>query len=312
MLKIFIAVALAASLQGQVLNDAAAAFLGPIESTSMHRGITEQNQEARDDPPLSDGIQSGKVKLPGPHQDAMISTVGFPKLIFQHVIPGSKVVAKPITDRAQRVVVRIVDTYPHGSDFRYDIEYKGLEPGKYDVAEYLMREDNSAVQIPSINVEVQTLLPAGQVLPYQLPAVKSRFRSFYLPGLLLGGAAWIAGLLMILFYGRGKNKRPETQRKKLTVADRIRPLVDAAIAGELSEQEKAELERVLSGFWSKKLRLSHLSAHDLREQLRSHPEASVMLTQIDAWLHRPANDPANRVDVNEILQPYQSMNFEEV
>jgi len=244
--------------------------------------------------------------------DARVSTIGFPKLIFQHVIPGSKVVAKPITDRTLPLIIRIVDTYPHGTDFRYDIEYKGLEPGSYDIGEYLQREDGTETPIPSINIEVRSLLGSGQVEPYVLPPVKSRYRSFYLPALLLGGAAWLAGLLLILFYGRGKSKRPSHLEQQLTVADRMRPLVNAAIAGELGVQEQAELERVLSAFWCKKLRLNHLGASDLREKLRTHPEASVMLNQIDCWLHRPASDPHNEVNVNEILKPYQTMNYEEV
>lgn len=241
-----------------------------------------------------------------------VSTVGFPQLIYQQVIPGSRVIAKPINDRSQAVVVRIIDTYPHGSDFRYDLEFRGLEKGRYDLADYLERADGSSEPIPPMQVRVDSLLGPGQVEPYVLPPVTSRFRSFYLPALLLGGAVWLVGLLTILFYGRGKNKRPSREQQQLTVADRMRPLVDAAIAGELGAQEQAELERVLSAFWSKKLRLNHLGASELREQLRNHPEASVMLNQLDSWLHRPSTDSLDQVDVNEILKPYQAMNYEEV
>ena len=265
--------------------------------------------------PGTENVQSinGNKTASGKDPNASkVSTVGFPKLIFQHVIPGSKVIAKPIADRTQPMVIRIVETYPHGSGFRYDIEYKGLDPGNYNLAEYLQREDGSGTPIPSLDVVVETLLGSGQVKPYELPPVKSRYRSYYLAALLVGSTVWLIGLLMILFYGRGKNKHPTKQEVPLTVADRMRPLVDAAIAGELDSQKQAELERVLSAFWSKKLRLNHLGASDLREKLRNHPEASVMLNQLDCWLHRPASDPQNYVDVNEILKPYQSMNYEEV
>jgi hypothetical protein len=240
--------------------------------------------------------------------ESLTSTVGFPKLLFQHKIAGTKVVAKPITGRTQPVIVRIVDTYPHGSDFRYDIEYKGLEPGTFDVAEYLERDDGSSQPIPSIEVQVFPILAKNEVLPYNLPRSRSQFRSYYLPLLLVVGAVWLAGLLMILFYGRGKTKHPSREQKQLTVADRMRPLIDAAIAGQLTTQQQAELERVLSGFWSKKLRLNHLSADELRQKLREHEEASLMLNQIDSWLHRPATDPTNAIDVNELLKPYQAIN----
>lgn len=268
-------------------------------------------------PAQSAVIPAPIVSAQGPHEndqqgqpasnDERTTSVGFPKLILQHVIPGPKVVAKPIANRAQPVIVRIVETYTHGSGFRYDIEYKALEPGSYDVADFLAREDGSETAIPEIAVNVYPILAADEVRPYILPLFKSPFRSYYLPLLLVIGAIWVAGLLMILFYGRGKTKRPISEQKQLTVAERMRPLIDAAIAGELTTQQQAELERVLTGFWSKKLRLNHLSADALRQKLREHAEASLMLNQIDYWLHRPATDPANAIDVNALLQPYQTI-----
>lgn len=263
----------------------------PAEQTSVDK-LNADNRMLTDD---------------GAAGESLTSTVGFPKLIFQHKITGTKVVAKPITDRTQPVIVRIVETYPHGSDFRYDIEYKGLEPGTFDVAEYLERDDGSIQPIPSIEVKVFPILAKNEVQPYKLPQSRSRFRSYYLPLLLVLGAVWLVGLLMILFYGRGKTKQPSREQKQLTVADRMRPLIDAAIAGQLTPQQQAELERVLSGFWSKKLRLNHLSADELRQKLREHEEASLMLNQIDSWLHRPATDPTNAIDVNELLKPYQAI-----
>jgi hypothetical protein len=117
---------------------------------------------------------------------------------------------------------------------------------------------------------------------------------------------------MILFYGRGKRKRPRHEKENLTVADRLRPLIDSAIAGKLDSRAQAELERVLSSFWSKKLRLTHLPADKLREHLRGHSEASQLLNQIDSWLHKPKSDPSNPINVNEILRPYQTMNYDDV
>lgn len=240
------------------------------------------------------------------------STVGFPRLIYQHVIPGSKVVAKPIVDRTQQVLVRIVDTYPHGTSFRYDIEYQGLEPGQYNIADYLAREDGSSESIPPINVEIRSLLGDGQVVPSDLPQIDSRFRNYYSPTLIGLGVVWVAGLIVILFFGRHRKKRIQAAARPRTVADRLRPLIDLAAAGELTSQQSAELERVLSAFWCKKLGLSELSANDLRERLRGHQEASRLLEQIDIWLHRPSTDRGEQVDVNEMLEPYRSMRDEEV
>ena len=281
------------------------------QDSSTQNSSTEKTAPANEAAEETGPTESPIIYKAAEDKSAFESTVGFPKLIFQHVIRGSKVVAKPITDPAQAMIIRIVETYPHGSDFRYDIEYKGLEPGKYNLADYLKRETGEEA-IPAIPVTIKSLLGPGQIKPGDPPTVSSEFRSYYLPMLLVAAAGWLGGLLMILFYGRGKTKRPESHQVKVTVADRMRPLIDAAVAGKLNSKEQAELERVLSSFWSKKLRLGHLPADQLRERLRNHPEASVMLNQIDSWLHRPATDQSNQVDVGKILEPYQSVNYEEI
>src|SRR5260370_19079993 len=58
-------------------------------------------------------------------QPRSTSTVGMPAKIEQLVLPGTELEAKPIEDRRAPVVVRIVNAYPHGSPFRYDIFYYG-------------------------------------------------------------------------------------------------------------------------------------------------------------------------------------------
>lgn len=274
-------------------------------------GETELSESTQADSAPAETSEATNIKSTD-HADQFESTIGFPKLIFQKVIEGPKLIAKPIRDKGQAVIVRIVDTYSHGEHFRYDIEYTGLEPGDYNIADFLAREDGSDAPIDAINVKVNSILGPGQVVPYELPPKRSRYGSYYLPIMLALGAAWVAGLLMILFYGRGKKRRPSAEEEKATVADRLKPLLDAAEAGELNSQQQAELERVLSSFWSKKLRLEHLSADQLREQLRNHNEASVLLDQIDTWIHKPGGHGSSQVDVNQILEPYRTMNYEEV
>ena len=165
------------------------------------------------------------------------STIGFPKRINQKVIKGSKLVAKPMRDKGQPIVVRIVDTYTHGDHFRYDIEYRGLEPGEYNIADFLIREDGSDTPVDPINVKVNSILGPGQVVPYRLPPKRNRYSSIYLPIMLALGAVWVGGLLIILFYGRGKKKRPSGEAKKVTVAERIEPLLDATATGKLDSQQ---------------------------------------------------------------------------
>ena len=71
--------------------------------------------------------------------------------------------SKPLDDRRAPVVLRIVDVYPHGTAFRYDLEYYGLEPGTFDLRDYLRRKDGSSTaDLPPIRGRrSQPLLAAG-------------------------------------------------------------------------------------------------------------------------------------------------------
>ena len=244
---------------------------------------------------------------PTAHETIKLTTsVGFPLRILQIKLAGSRLIAQPYNDRRVPAMARIIETFPHGSDFRYDIEFRGFEPGRFNVIDYLKREDDSELVATPLWVNVDPILAFDQVRPIPLPQNESQFRSYYTPTLFVGGVVWLSGLLAILFYGRGKLKKASVITKTTTPAEKMRPLVDAAIAGNLTAAQQAELERILSEFWSGKLNLGHLPADQLRSSLREHPEATKMLEQIDYWLHRPAGEATRPVDVNELLQPYQA------
>ena len=156
-----------------------------------------------------------------------------PARIDQLVLPGPELEARPIEDRRTPVVVRIVDAYPHGSAFRYDLVYYGLEPGRYDLKDYLRRKDGSPTKdLPAIPVAVEPVLPPGQIEPHPVALERSPFLGGYRLVVLLGGIAWSAGLLAILLLGRRRRAgAPAFASRPVTLADRLRPLVDAAMAG---------------------------------------------------------------------------------
>src|SRR5947209_3251476 len=99
-------------------------------------------------------------------EDRRAATVGMPARIDQVVLPGPELEVRPAEDRKAPVVLRILSTYPHGTAFRYDFVYYGLEPGTFDLKDYLRRKDGAPVgALPPLRVEVRSVLPPGQVLP---------------------------------------------------------------------------------------------------------------------------------------------------
>ena len=62
----------------------------------------------------------------------LLLTVGMPGRLDGVVLPGPELEAKPLTDKRAPVVLRVAAVYPHGTAFRYDLEYTGLEPGTFE------------------------------------------------------------------------------------------------------------------------------------------------------------------------------------
>ncbi len=130
--------------------------------------------------------------------------------------------------------------------------------------------------------------------------------------MLIGGVAWLLGLAAILLVRRGKRVASgEAAGRALTLADRLKPLVDEAVAGELGAGEQAELERLLIGYWRRRLKLEDAPPAKLITLLRNHDEAGPLLRRLEDWLHRPAGT-AGPVDVTALLKPYQAIAADEL
>jgi hypothetical protein len=232
-----------------------------------------------------------------------------PARIEQLVLPGPELEVTPIEDRRAPVVVRIAAVYPHGTAFRYDIVYYALEPGAFDLKDYLRRKDGSPkTEVPPLTVLVEPVLPPGQIEPHQLSRDASPALGGYRALAIALGLGWIAGLLAIALGGRRKARlAAAATAQPLTLADRLRSLVDAAMAGTLSQGQKAELERLLIGYWRKHLGLEQAEPARFMAILREHGEAGPLLRQIEDWLHRPPGEASRQVDVAGLLKPYQSI-----
>jgi hypothetical protein len=236
------------------------------------------------------------------------STVGMPARIDQLVLPGTELEVRPIDDRRAPFVVRIVNIYPHGSAFRYDIVYYGLEPGPFNLKDWLRRKDGSSTDdLPPIRVTIEALLPPGQLEPHRLALGTSPWLGGYRLLMVIGGLAWLGGLVVIALAGRRKRVDPlAAAGPVVTLADRLRPLVNSALAGELSAGQHAELERLLIGYWQRRLNLEQAAPAKLITLLRDHDEAGPLLRRLEDWLHRPAGT-AGPVDVAALLKPYQTI-----
>ena len=242
--------------------------------------------------------------------------VGIAGRFDQVVIPGSELEVVPHEDRRLPIRLRIVALYPHGTAFRYDLEYQGLQPGKFDLKDYLRRKDGSVpTDVPALPVNVVATLPPGHVEPNAPALSRSPVMGGYRIMQIVAGAAWCVGLLAILYYGFLRRKPvlvSEAAVAPKSLAERLKPLVDGAIAGHLSQPELARLERTLIAYWRRRLHLEDTEPDQAIAALRAHAEAGPLLEQLDAWLHIPVvagseKLPPQKVDPARLLAPYQHL-----
>ena len=239
-------------------------------------------------------------------------SVGVPGLIEQIVLPGSLLTHEKVNPSEADLVVRVIRSFPHGDSFRYDISYYGMESGEYDLSHYLIREDGSTTDdLPAIPVNVKSIIKSGQIKPNDLDIGMFGRVGGYFRMVVLGAFIWVAVLLAMIFLAREKKEAAVEQiSKKLSLADRLRPSIEAAISGNLPGEKHAELERMLFAFWQKRLKLTETEPSAAINQIRNNEESGPLIKQVEQWLHSPAQD--SNVDIAELLKPYQNISGTEL
>ncbi len=234
------------------------------------------------------------------------SPVGIPARLEEQVLAGSELVPAP-ADHDTPIVLRVLEVSPHGADLRYDLEYTGLEPGAFDLKDFLVRRDGSTLDgLPPLSVRIEGTLPEGQITPHDpTPADVPGFGG-HRRNLIVAGVLWVCGLFAILLVGRKRDARDTGPgRRPMSLAERLRPLVERGLAGELESAERAELERTLVTFWSARLDLADKTPEEALTTLYAHPEAGALLRSLEDWLHRPT--PPADLDLVTLLAPYAAL-----
>ncbi len=263
--------------------------------------------------PLATTVSFAAQQSPTPQEDGRAKTeviaktsVGLPAEIEQLVIPGGLLQVSPLENRNAPFVLRILQSYPHGTDHRYDLEFYALEPGRYNLSEFLQHADGNPAALADLWVEVESTLPAGQVLPETLDAEKPPALGGYRTAWILGSILWLGGLAAILLWLQPDVSLPtETIRPQLSLADRLRPLIEKASTGTLRGEEQALLERTCIAFWAERLKVSELPPGELIRFLKQHEKSGPFMNQLETWLHQPGQRLP--VDIEPWLAPYKGV-----
>ena len=216
--------------------------------------------------------------------------------------------AKAATDKAP-VTSRIVSAITDGDATLYDVRFIPQYSGRPDVRDSLERIDGLSLDdAPAAIVEVTSALPLDH------DGVLASATRFGLPSLggyrlaLIGlGALWVVPIGIAIVKRLTRQKPVELVAAPVfekTVADQLRPLIESAIAGQATIEDKAMLERLLIAFWREKLDLQGLAPIAAFAKMREDPEAGRFLAAIERWLHRRALSQNDLPDLTQLLKPY--------
>lgn len=226
---------------------------------------------------------------------------------------GEPLQAKLDQNLASPLLVRVTDQTPNaiGGEHQYRVDYIGGVAGTFDLRELITHRDGTpATELAPMNVTIVSELPAKFGTDLFTVSAKPMFaRSHYRLIIGLIAAIWIA-VPIFVFVRRAIHNRPAPlpppPAPAPTLADQLRPLVEAAMNQGLSIQDQARLELLLMAFWSEQRNLAALPPAQAIERLRSDPEASTILLAVEEWLHaRGGAAPQPTRDLSQLLDPYR-------
>lgn len=221
-----------------------------------------------------------------------------------HVRPQREVDA-PVSVRLQRV---------NELGGNYEARFIGNREGRFDLREYLEHADGTPPNdLPSMPVQVVSMLPKDQRSDlFDSTVYRPRIVGGYRIAWIIGGLIWIA-IPCILWGIRHWNKPPVApvipEIQEPTVAEQLRPLIEAAAHRPLSVAEKGRLELLLYHFWRERGALTQENMADSIRKLRTLPEAGELFRVVETWLHSNPDDTSidrSPEAILAILKPYQT------
>lgn len=235
--------------------------------------------------------------------------VGRSQEIKDVFLPGSELRVRKADGSKDPLVLRIVDVFPHGTaGFRYHFSWMPLEAGTYNLADYLERVDGSEKgELPPIPAEASAVLPPGPprfltAPPPVEPGFVGWYRKLFPWGVALWAALGVGGFARwFLKRRREALRRAAESPENLSLAQRLRPLLELALTRPLETREKAELERLLLSHGRERLGLQTAADPAVWRALRADPATSLWLNTLEGWLHRPASSAPSAEELRDLL-----------
>ena len=215
-------------------------------------------------------------------------------------IAGPRLSAVPFTP-GDALAVRIAEATPTADGFRYDIRYMAYGPGERDLRDFLVDPaQRPPTGLPPLLVKVDALLPedeSGKLFDTEPVAID--LQTNYRLKMTLIWCFWALLLVPLMLHGRHLRRSVLTPPPP-SVAERLRYLLEQAVQTDLSDEQHADLEKLLLIYWIDRLQLPPQSLVETLDQVRQHPTAGRQVNRVEAWLHQRAK-PGQRNVARELL-----------
>lgn len=194
--------------------------------------------------------------------------------------------------------------------FEYDIEYIGSREGLFDLRDVLEGADGSDLAdgaLPAVPIEIISNLEANA----STDVFVSSTSDFELVGgyqvvLIVVGICWVlVPIIIIARRAKPVIEEPAPVVTPPTLAEQLRPLVEAASDRSLTTAERGRLELLLYGYWSEILGLDETNRAVAVIALRKDERAGALLRSVEVWLHGRDAPTVTPSEISALLEPYR-------
>lgn len=223
---------------------------------------------------------------------------------------GPELVAEPSQDLSAPLLLRLDRDPVHPN--QYTARYIAAVGGEHDLRSLVCYRDGSpaADDLPPLIARVISSLPAGMETDlYDAADLDVTVSGGYKRALAIGAGLWLAAPIVVVIRRLMKPRRAEPELPPTpapTLADQLRPLVEAAAERELTVAERARLELLLYHDWRGRVAADAPDVATGVARVRQDPAARELIHAVEGWLHHPDHGSHDPDRLSELLSPYLS------
>ncbi len=204
------------------------------------------------------------------------------------------------------VNVRIAEVIEREGRRIYDVRYIVNRAGTFDLKDYLVAEDGSALNgLPTFKFVGDPKLSKNLDTRIQeTEEVRVDVGGRYYETMIVLTLLWIGWLLLLIFYKRPKPPaEPDAGPPAPTLAEMLRGFLAQLEAGTLDATAKAKMEMTLLQCWRNELDLGHVPMGAALDQMAHNSKISDPLKKLQHWLYHPAST-VQSAEIAAVIAPY--------